>query len=274
LLKVRASSVLRLHNLRIKTLLNLRLVLISQLGIILSIFLCSCSLVRSTPEKYIVYPIKSGDTLAIIGKRFDVSYKDLMQINSIHDPKKLRAGMRLKVPYKGQSLAKTLQDLDPNLSPGLKNTTNASSRAPAREVLQSESKRHIGRLIWPASLEAKLSSRFGRRWLSFHEGIDLSGEEGLPIYAAHDGVVVYSGDGIKGYGNLVILKASYGLLTVYAHNRKNLVRKGEKVDRGEKIATLGSSGHSTGPHLHFETRIMDKSRRYAAVDPLTFYPGR
>jgi murein DD-endopeptidase MepM/ murein hydrolase activator NlpD len=86
---------------------------------------------------------------------------------------------------------------------------------------------------------------------------------GSPIFAAESGVVIYSGNGVSGYGNLVILKHSKELSTVYAHNKKNLVKKGDLVKRGEKIALLGNTGKSTGAHLHFEVRVNKK-----AVNPI------
>ncbi|MBX7145317.1 MAG: M23 family metallopeptidase [Oligoflexia bacterium] len=141
----------------------------------------------------------------------------------------------------------------------------------AKTVKLSSARRYIGRLLWPVR-GAELSSRFGDRWLSFHEGIDLSAPEGTPIYAAHDGIVVYSDDSIRGYGNVIVLRAE-GLLTVYAHNRRNKVSKGQSVHRGDKIAEVGKTGKATGPHCHFETRIKDTAGQNVAVDPLVFFPG-
>jgi murein DD-endopeptidase MepM/ murein hydrolase activator NlpD len=115
-----------------------------------------------------------------------------------------------------------------------------------------------------------VSSRFGQRWSDFHEGIDIKASEGTPIYAAHSGTVVYSSNGLRGYGNMIVLKGE-GLLTVYGHNRKNRVKVGDLVKIGDHIADLGKTGKATGPHLHFETRVKDASGQNIAVDPFVFF---
>lgn len=108
-------------------------------------------------------------------------------------------------------------------------------------------------LSWPLDSVA-VTSRFGFRNGDRHEGIDLRARAGTPVYAAHPGVVLYSGNGISGYGNMVILKHASGLATVYAHHSKNLVTRGMHIEQGDRIAYSGSTGHSSGPHLHFEVR--------------------
>ena len=108
-------------------------------------------------------------------------------------------------------------------------------------------------LSWPLR-EVYITSHFGSRGDDVHEGVDLRAPMGTPVYAAHDGVVLYSGTGISGYGKLVVIKSSAGISTVYGHNSRLLVRKGQRVTRGQKVALSGSSGRSTGPHLHFEVR--------------------
>ncbi|MDX1386109.1 MAG: M23 family metallopeptidase [bacterium] len=119
---------------------------------------------------------------------------------------------------------------------------------------------------WP--LFAPVSSGYGPRWGRFHEGIDIDGDFGDSILAAAPGRVVYSGK-LGGYGRLVVIRHDNGFFTAYAHNKKNLVKKGKKVNQGERIALVGSSGRSTGSHLHFEIR--DKKGTY---DPLAFLPSK
>ncbi|TVQ80397.1 MAG: M23 family metallopeptidase [Bradymonadales bacterium] len=118
-------------------------------------------------------------------------------------------------------------------------------------------------LTWPVN-RGRITSGFGPRGKSFHEGIDIAGVEGQPIRAIHDGRVVFVGS-IRGYGHTVVLYHGQGLSSVYAHNRENLVAESQIIQRGQVIATLGSSGHSTGPHLHFELRRDGK-----AFNPLTY----
>ncbi len=120
---------------------------------------------------------------------------------------------------------------------------------------------------WPVPSTKKISSGFGRRWGKSHDGIDIPGRKGTHIIAAADGTVTYSGNGLSGYGNLIIIKHSSGIHTVYAHNQSLYAKKGEKVYRGQVIATLGNTGRSSGPHLHFEVRLNNK-----AVNPVAYLP--
>lgn len=109
-------------------------------------------------------------------------------------------------------------------------------------------------LIWPVPSAKRISSEFGKRWGKKHEGIDIPAKTGSHIIAASEGVVVFSGNSLKTYGNMIILKHNNGFFTVYAHASKLDVTKGEKVSKGQVIARVGSTGRSTGPHLHFELR--------------------
>jgi murein DD-endopeptidase MepM/ murein hydrolase activator NlpD len=99
-----------------------------------------------------------------------------------------------------------------------------------------------------------VGSSFGARDGRRHEGIDLPAPTGTPVYAAADGHVAYAGNGVRGYGNMVVLRHAGDLLTVYAHNAVLLVSQGAPVRAGDRIALVGQSGHATGPHLHFEVR--------------------
>lgn len=116
---------------------------------------------------------------------------------------------------------------------------------------------YSGAWRWP--MEAGVvSSEFGPRWGGTHQGIDIAADKGVPIYAAAPGEVVYSGSGLRGYGNVVILRHDQETSSIYAHNSKNIVKVGQNVAQGAHIAALGSTGHSTGPHLHFEIRKGNK----------------
>jgi len=122
--------------------------------------------------------------------------------------------------------------------------------------------------IWPA--EGVFTSGYGRRWGRMHRGIDIAAPIGTPIVAAAPGEVLVAGWNSGGYGNLVKLKHPDGSLTLYAHNNKVLVQKGQEVDQGQQIAEMGNTGRSTGPHLHFE--IHPKGQ--GAKNPLAYLPKR
>ncbi len=180
--------------------------------------------------------VAAADTVEGIATRYGARLQDVEEINGVDRHDKLKVGRMLFVPR------------PPGAEPRPKSATPPASKSE--------------KLRWPV-VGGTLTSTFGRRGKRAHEGIDIGAKEGTPVLAAAAGVVIYSGSGIKGYGNLVIVRHPNGLVTVYAHNKRNLARDGQKVRAGESIAEVGSSGRSTGPHLHFEVRIGDKP-----VDPL------
>jgi murein DD-endopeptidase MepM/ murein hydrolase activator NlpD len=117
-------------------------------------------------------------------------------------------------------------------------------------------------LIWP--VDAPITSPFGWRWGRMHEGIDLGAGYGAPIAAAAPGTVIYAG-WLGGYGNLTVIDHGGGLATAYGHQSSIAVGVGDQVAQGQAIGYVGSTGHSTGPHLHFEVRVNGQ-----AVDPLGY----
>lgn len=120
--------------------------------------------------------------------------------------------------------------------------------------------------LWPLRYGV-VSSEYGRRWGKRHKGIDIAADEGDKVYAAAPGEVLYSSSSLKGYGNVVILRHDNEMTTLYAHNSKLLVKKGQRVRTGQLIAHVGSTGRSTGPHVHFEIRKKSK-----ALDPRKILP--
>jgi murein DD-endopeptidase MepM/ murein hydrolase activator NlpD len=123
-------------------------------------------------------------------------------------------------------------------------------------------------LQWPLK-EVQVTSTFGKRGREFHEGVDLRAKAGTPVYAAHAGQILYANSRIKGYGNMIVIKHSSGVATIYAHNSKLVVHRGQWVRQGALIAYTGNTGHSTGPHLHFEVRS-----GISAINPLAVLPKR
>lgn len=150
-----------------------------------------------------------------------------------------------------------------------KQSLNASSNNGYSDS-EIASARGEGGLIWPVSSSSRISSYYGYRvhpifnTRKFHAGIDIPAPTGSAISAAESGIVIYSG-WQGGYGNVVMISHGDGLVTVYAHNSANLVSVGDYVDAGDTISLCGSTGYSTGPHLHFEVRINGST-----ADPLSF----
>ncbi|WP_446400332.1 peptidoglycan DD-metalloendopeptidase family protein [Coleofasciculus sp. C1-SOL-03] len=122
--------------------------------------------------------------------------------------------------------------------------------------------------IWPS--KGVLTSGYGMRWGRMHKGIDIAAPIGTPIVAAAPGVVVTAGWNSGGYGKLVEIKHPDGSLTLYAHNHRILVRRGQEVDQGQQISEMGSTGYSTGPHLHFEVHPAGRG----AVNPMAYLPDK
>jgi murein DD-endopeptidase MepM/ murein hydrolase activator NlpD len=141
---------------------------------------------------------------------------------------------------------------------------SADLAAKIRAAQAHSTVRHVSGagLMWPVN--APITSPFGWRWGRMHEGIDLGASYGTPISAAAAGVVIYAGwEG--GYGNLVVIDHGGGLATAYGHQSQIAVSTGQSVAQGQIIGYVGSTGHSTGPHLHFEVRVNGQ-----AVDPLGY----
>jgi murein DD-endopeptidase MepM/ murein hydrolase activator NlpD len=192
------------------------------------------------------YVVAPGETLEGIAKRADVPMADLVEINGLEDPAEARPGRLIFV------LASPGQPLPAAVEPAATPPLVAAS-TPLRWPLAP------GRII--------VGSPFGTREGRPHEGIDLPAPVGTPVFAAADGRVVYAGNGIRGYGNLVVVRHAGDLLTVYAHNSVLLVTQGQPVRAGDRIALVGQSGHATGPHLHFEVRARQVPR-----NPMGFLP--
>jgi len=123
-----------------------------------------------------------------------------------------------------------------------------------------------GTLRWP--LDAGIvSSEFGKRKGKMHKGMDIAADVGEPVYASADADVIYAGSGMSGYGNVVILRHDQQMTSLYAHNSELKVKQGDHVKQGSLIALLGNTGHSTGPHVHFEIREGD-----APINPRVILP--
>jgi len=226
--------------------------------------------VRSKPARatqaYLpeVYTVRPNDTLYSIGRRFGIDYRQLARRNHIRPPYDIFIGQHLYLT----GTAPFSQSLPVREPPPKKPAGKQQAKKTVKSDYQTKAGGYSGNaLIWP--IKGKITSRFGRRGSRMHDGIDISAKEGTPVRAATDGTVVYSDQRLSGYGKLVIIRHGKGLFTVYAHNQRNLVKKGERVKRGDTVAKVGQTGRANGPHLHFEVR-----HGSTAVDPLSYLPRR
>ncbi|WP_230460458.1 peptidoglycan DD-metalloendopeptidase family protein [Sansalvadorimonas verongulae] len=215
--------------------------------------------------------VEPGETLFTIAWKNGQDFKRLAASNGIRSPYTIYPGQKLHLggAGKAQTVARKLSQ---------KKTVAASSQ-PASTVVKSapNKKRSVStkpaqvvsngkvRWQWPAS--GKVITRFSTRG-QLYKGVAIAGRIGEPVKATASGEVVYSGAGLTGYGNLVIIRHNSSYLSAYAHNKKLLVSEGDTVKAGQKIAELGSTG-TNEPKLHFEIR-----RNGKPVDPLHFLPKR
>ena len=196
------------------------------------------------------YVVAPGETLADIAQRAGVPGEDILELNGLSRAEDVRPGRLIFVLAPGGTIP------EPETSP------DGGAPSPNHVVVSGEG----GRLRWPlVNVAHFVGSPFGSRDGRAHEGIDLPAPTGTPVVAAADGEVVYSGDGIRGYGNLVVLQHPGDLLTVYAHNSELFVAQGQRVQAGDRIAAVGQTGRATGPHLHFEVREGQSPK-----DPMTY----
>lgn len=186
-----------------------------------------------------IYVVQKGDTLFRIAKENGTTVDELKERNSLSS-NDIKAGQRLWLVG----------------NPPAKGSSQAASSSSSGKIRTD--------LVMPT--QGRVTSEFGMRKGRAHKGIDIANKSGTPIYAVLDGVVVFSGVQ-RGYGNVVLIEHPNFIITVYAHNEKNLVKVNDKVNRGQHIANMGSTGNSTGPHLHFEYRV-----KGTAINPRKVLP--
>jgi LysM repeat protein len=195
------------------------------------------------PMSGITHKVAKGDTLSSISKTYDIDQKDIMEANQISDPSQISVSEILLIPGgKKQSYA----------SSQAKTTSgyNIIKDIIVNQISKPKSATPTGnKMQWPT-----VGSRITQYYSWRHAAIDIANKTGTPIYAADAGTVEYVGWG-SGYGNEIIINHGGGKKTRYAHLSKFYCKTGDKVSKGETIGAMGSTGWSTGPHLHFEVII-------------------
>ena len=241
-----------------------------------------------------VHIVNRGDTLMSIARRNNVPVGELAKANNLDQSAKLSLGMKLTVPGSNSAAAAPVaqpvaaapaQPVAPVAAPATKlasaggppqsarlasATTNVVEDKPvveAASVKPSEATGALPTFRWP--VRGKVITSYGAKTNGkSNDGINLAVPEGTPVKAAEDGVVAYSGNELKGYGNLVLVRHSNGYVTAYAHASELLVKRGDTIKRGQIIAKSGQSGEVGSPQLHFEIR-----KGSSPVDPLQFLNG-
>ena len=239
---------------------------------------------REPREQPVDYVVQRGDTLYYVAWRFARDWSDIARYNALTPPYTIHAGQRLRLtPPPRAATPAPVQPSKPATAAPARPTPErpaaATAQKPATAAPPPASKpatappaprsaragidddAPVARWAWPA--RGKVVGSFGR---SGGNGIEIAGEEGDAVMAAAPGTVVYSGSGLIGYGKLIIVKHNKNFLSAYAHNENILVSEGERVDLGQQIAQMGSSG-TDRVKLHFEIRRDGKP-----VDPKRYLP--
>lgn len=218
-----------------------------------SLTLAGCS---STSDSGSTYTVKRGDTLYAISRRTGTSVRDLARLNNISPPYTIEVGQKLKL--NGGSKAKSS-------TAGKKSSSTRTAAVTPSSAVPQSSWPPVGQRCWRWPTSGKVVMTYSTRD-GGNKGIDIAGNRGQPVYAAGAGKVVYVGNQLRGYGNLIMIKHNEDYITAYAHNDKMMVNNGQSVKIGQQIATMGSTD-ADSVRLHFQIRY-----RATAIDPLRYLP--
>ncbi|KAF0863195.1 peptidoglycan DD-metalloendopeptidase family protein [Pseudomonas sp. LD120] len=268
-----------------------------MIGLVLSSLLVGCSSTKSssvsvvernsnaTPQRPTVttgqYVVRRGDTLFSIAFRYGWDYKALAARNRIAEPYTIHPGQTIRFDGRSGAAPTTVVTSTRSSTSSSSKTTvirrpAGTTAAPSKGATANPASKPAPAPVTPAGpaptgwgwpSNGVLIGKFSSNG-SLNKGIDIAGDLGQPVLAASDGTVVYAGSGLRGYGELVIIKHSETYVSAYGHNRKLLVREGQQVKVGQTIAEMGSTG-TDRVKLHFEIRRQGKP-----VDPLQFLPRR
>lgn len=240
-------------------------------------------LVTSCAPTGIYHTVQPGQTLYRIARTYEIDEARLARINNIKDPAQLKANQKLYIPNVTQTRTVPVTVTAAPVTAAKAPPSAASNpRKPAEPVRQTQTpstpavdnkartpvpqaKAVQGLFVWP--VKGKLLNKFGTQGQKVYKGIELGVPEGSQVVAAASGKVIYSGNAIPGYGNLVILEHSDSYFTVYGYNQKCLVKMNDHVGQGEKIALSGLPPNGQSARLHFEIR-----KGKSAVNPILYLP--
>ncbi len=225
--------------------------------------------VLSLPAKQ-YHTVQRGDTLYSISRQYNVDITSLSRVNNLQTPYSLNVGDRLVLPASVGNVPAASYSTAQSSASSASSATVKTAYTPAKSVPVTDSyvapKARKTKFDWP--VKGTIISGYGNLGSGRkNDGINIKAALGTNVKAADSGTVAYAGNELKGFGNLILIKHPDGWITAYAHNDRLFVKKGQKVSRGEKIATVGSTGSVTTPQLHFEVRSGKK-----AVNPRPYLP--
>lgn len=211
--------------------------------------------------------VQKGDTLYSISRQYNVDMPKLSAENKLSAPFTLHLGQRLVIPdsiyakSSNPAVKTTAKQSSSSTSSKTQNVAKSSQYTYAQPSLKRKNK-----FSWP--VKGQVTSKYGPIAKGRNnDGINIKAPLGATVKAADDGTIAYAGNELKGFGNLILIKHNDGWVTAYAHNQTLKVAKGQKIKRGQAIATVGNTGGVGTPQLHFETRAGKK-----AVNPMAYLP--
>lgn len=239
----------------------------------LLLLICSCGPKAVAPLLVLGqwHTVQKGDTVDRVAAQYQVEPELIADLNDIPAKGEIVDRNEIFIPKSDGAPPGTGATPTPPVGDGpsqnLAEKNNKSKSGTSSNVSGYCGVKNRPCFLWPTNGE--FSSGFGPRGGKHHDGIDIVAPKGTPIKAAEDGVVIYSGDAIKGYGNMVLIRHTDNIITIYAHNDKNIVEEGESAKRGQTIANMGNTGSASTNHLHFEVRVNEQP-----VDPLLYLPTK
>jgi len=193
------------------------------------------------------HEVKSGDTLYSISRQYNMQVNQLIEINNLKEPYSVKVGEKIRVAKLNKEEAPK-QQIEEKKIARVEEKQDEPSQGFVERTLD-----HLNHFSWP--VKGQVISKFGPKSGGlYNDGINIAAKEGDSVKAAEDGTVAYVGNELKGYGNLIIVKHSGGWITAYAHLKDSLVKRSQKVDKGQRIGTVGASGNVTSPQLYFGLR--------------------
>jgi lipoprotein NlpD len=224
------------------------------------------------PKKGVYHPVGKGITLYRISLAYKIPIAKILEANGLASPSALKVGQRLFIPGAAKVLSvEPSVPLSPRERQDLEASLESEDRPAAADLPGPSAKEKppwFGKeldIVWP--IQGKINSPYGPRGGRLHAGIDIASPSYQEVRAAIDGEVILARNSATGYGNVVVLRHDSEFNTIYGHMNVIIAREGESVRQGQAIGGVGSTGKSTGPHLHFELRHQGKP-----IDPLPYLP--
>jgi lipoprotein NlpD len=226
-------------------------------------------------RKGVYHTVREGQTLYRISQTYGVDPTGLARVNGVSDPTRLRVGQRLYIPQAARvrTVPKTVTGAEPESSASKSQTktqprsVSSSETFPPAKSKPTPPPKSPTKGLFAYPVKGKIVKHFGERAGNLNRGVEFAVPRGTTVTAAADGHVIYSGNGIKGYGHLIIIKHRDSYYTVYGYNEQNLVANGVDVIRGQRIALSGVPPSGGQARLHFEIRIGKE-----AVNPIFYLP--